>query len=176
MAQPIISLEQGDGIGEVESDPAAGDGPEAGNLEIVHASLRDLISRLSVAERECRDQSTEHFESTRKLLLEIITINDAFEDVWRLVQEMKGDSDPSVKRWLQRFRTIQRLLLRMLKDRDVVEIEILNPIFDPHWHRAAEVVEDPDRPDGHIVSQKRKGYLWRKTILRKPEVVVVRND
>jgi molecular chaperone GrpE (heat shock protein) len=57
-----------------------------------------------------------------------------------------------------------------------VEIETVGQSFDPRWHRISELVQDPDRPDGTIVRQDLKGYVWRNLVLREAEVDVVRND
>ena len=46
--------------------------------------------------------------------------------------------------------------------------------FDPQWHKVAEIVVDETKPEGTIVEELKKGFLWRNQILRKAEVVVVR--
>ncbi len=33
-----------------------------------------------------------------------------------------------------------------------------------------EVVEDPDRPPGHVVEEIRRGYTWQGRLLRYAEV------
>ncbi|OGO07221.1 MAG: nucleotide exchange factor GrpE, partial [Chloroflexi bacterium RBG_13_60_13] len=82
---------------------------------------------------------------------------------------------PQMRIWIGNFRTVRRLLDKVLIEQGITKIESLDRQFDPSWHRAAEVVADPSRPEGTIVEETTTGYLWRGEVLRKAEVVVVGN-
>ena len=89
----------------------------------------------------------------------------------------QGDQlDPAAKRWINSFRTVDRLLGRAMRNQGVVEIQTLDQMFDPTWHTAVEVIEDPDAPEGSIHRVQRKGYVWKNLVLRKTEAVVVKNE
>ena len=153
-----------------------GSDDELGSLAATEPWMRDSIQGLAKVGRALSDGEREHFEEMRHLLLEIIKVDDAFERVFRAVHDMGDRVDRSTRRWIRNFRSISRILHGVLRERGVVEIETVDQSFDPRWHRVSELVQDSERPDGTIVGQVRKGYAWRKVILRKAELVVVRND
>ena len=100
---------------------------------------------------------------------------DAFERVFRHVHSKEDLVTPQMKICFGNFSTVRRLLERVLSEQDVTRIEIVDRTFDPQWHKVAEIVVDETKPEGTIVEELKKGFLWRNQILRKAEVVVVRN-
>ncbi len=158
---------------EVASLVACGPSP-GGEYAAMEADLRALMHRAAEAEFALAQTGREQTEATRKLLLGIIEVGDAFDRVFRSV-EAKGERiTPQLRIWLGNFRTVRRLLERLLQDEGVVAMDPDVPAFDPAWHRAVEVVMDEQRPDGTIVEQVKPGYLWHGVVLRKAEVIVAR--
>jgi len=153
-----------------------GSDDEIGSLAATEPWMRDSIQGLVKARRALSDREREHVQEMSRLLLDVIEIGDAFERVFRAVRDMGDRVDRSTRRWINNFRSISRILRRVLAEHGAVEIETVGQSFDPRWHRISELVQDPDRPDGTIVRQVRKGYVWRGVVLRKAELVVVRND
>jgi molecular chaperone GrpE len=80
-----------------------------------------------------------------------------------------------MKIWIGNYSTVRRLLERFLSEQGITRIEILNQTFDPQWHKVADIVADSTKPDGTITEEVKKGYVWQNQVLRKAEVVVVRN-
>lgn len=137
----------------------------------VRRLMRDLAeARLSLD--DARRAGEDHVES---LLLRILDAQDAFERVFEATHAKAGEVTPQMKIWLGNFRTVKRLLEVLLKEEGVVAVENLAGGFDPACHRVAETVADPSLPDGTIVREVRRGYVRGQKILRKSEVVLVKN-
>ena len=60
----------------------------------------------------------------------------------------------------------------MLKKYGVSPIDALGEIFDPNFHEAISVVDDPDLDDGTIVKEIRKGYISHNVAVR-PSLVEI---
>ena len=163
-----------DGLAITETPIPAGD--LARPLTEVENQVRDLIQQLSFCRRELKDKEREHTNATQRLLLELLEVSDAFERVLQSAREQGDQLDPAAKRWINSFRTVDRLLGRAMRNQGVVEIQTLDQMFDPTWHTAVEVIEDPDAPEGSIHRVQRKGYVWKNLVLRKTEAVVVKNE
>ena len=149
---------------------------ETGPLVATQLKLRDSMHGLAKVERALSDREQEHSDEMRKLLLEIIKVEDDFERLFRAVRD-KGDRlDPSTKNLIDNFQSISRVLRGVLRRQGVMEMKTVDQSFDSCCHKVSELVQDPELPDGTIVGQDRKGYVWRNLFLRKAEVVVVRND
>ncbi len=76
---------------------------------------------------------------------------------------------------LQGVEIIRRKLGRVLEREGVSPIEALGRPFDPNLHEAVMEVEAPEREDGMVVEEVRRGYLLRGRVLRPSMVKVARN-
>lgn len=145
-------------------------------LQALEADVRRLMRELAEARFALSEAERQRSEATRKLLLELIEVLDAFDRVFANVRSKPAEMTRQIKIWIGNFRTVRRLVERMLADEGVSAIQNVDGEFDPHWHQITETVEDPSKPTGTIVEETRRGYVWGKQLLRKTEVVVVRNS
>jgi molecular chaperone GrpE len=70
---------------------------------------------------------------------------------------------------------IKKKLEGILEHEGVKPIETESKPFDPYYHQALMKVETCDYPDGHIVEEVRKGYLYNGRVIRASMVKVARN-
>jgi molecular chaperone GrpE (heat shock protein) len=152
------------------------DGDTASPIEAVSADVGSLLRELAELKLAAGEAKREEDKRLEKLLLEILAAIDGFERVFRAVQAKESEVTKQMKIWLGNFRTIRRLLDNILDAHGVTPIVNVDQGFDPQWHKAVETVADPSRTDGTIVEELRKGYLRGTSILRKSEVVVVKNE
>ncbi len=110
------------------------------------------------------------------MLIALLDVADSFDRVFRAVHAKEDQVTPQMKIWLGNFRSVRRLLEKLLTDAGVTPIENVAGRFDPAWHKAAEAIVDTERPEGMIVEELKKGYLWKGQLLRKAEVTVVRHE
>jgi len=54
----------------------------------------------------------------------------------------------------------------LLKKYDVTPIDALGEIFDPNFHEAISLINDPNLDDNTITKEIRKGYISQKRIIR----------
>ncbi len=137
-------------------------------LEPEPQKLREQVTLLEVSLQEARQQVSD----TKRILLGIIDAIDAFERVFESIRAKEDQVTPQMKLWIGNFRTVLRLLSKVLADHGAFPIQNLEGGFDAHWHQAFETVGDSTEPDGTILQEIQKGYVWRDQILRKASVVV----
>jgi molecular chaperone GrpE len=94
------------------------------------------------------------------------------------VRAMK-DSTPEAARtlaaWLQGQQILRERLLKLLETEGITPIPAIGKPFDPYCHVVIGKVRHPDKPDGVIVKEERRGYQNGDKILRYAEVVVNQN-
>jgi molecular chaperone GrpE len=147
---------------------------EVGNgLAAIEQDIRALMCKAAELRQE-KDQIEEQGrKEMAKILLAILEALDAFGRVYRNVQAQQDQVTPQkIKNWLGNFRTVRRLLDKILEEQGVVPLENIDRQFNPHWHQAVEVVVDSELPPGAILEEERPGYLWHGKLLRKAEVKV----
>lgn len=146
------------------------------SLSVLEDDLRLLMRQLAEARFAVEERDRQHRDSAKAVLLGVIEVVDAFERVFCSIQAKQDLVTPQMKIWVGNFRTVRRLLEKILAEQGVVKIENLDQGFDPHWHKVAEIVADSTKPEGTILGEVVCGYVWRKHLLRKAEVIVVRNQ
>jgi molecular chaperone GrpE len=149
---------------------------EADRSGALEEQCRSLMRRVAESEYALENADKDRRKGLEKILLEILEVLDAFERVFRSVQSKPDEVTPQMKKWVGNFKTIFRLLQGIASAQGVVRIENLEAGFDPHWHKIVETVEDASRPDGAVVEEVRAGYLWKDRVIRKADLVVVRNE
>jgi molecular chaperone GrpE len=152
------------------------EGDQTPPVEAVSADIGRLLREIAELKLAMTESKRDEEKRLEKLLLEILDAIDGFERVFRAVHAKESEVTKQMKVWLGNFRTIRRLLDNILDANGVTPIVNVDGGFDPQWHKVVETVADPSKTDGTIVEEIRRGYLRGKQILRKSEVVVVKNE
>ena len=145
-------------------------------FEQIEADLRALMREAATARAERTEDQRRHRDELRKVLLGLVQVLDAFARVAAAIDQKPDQVTPQMKIWLGNFRSVRRLVDKIVEEHGVARIDNLAAGFDPVWHTVAEVVADPAREDGAIVREVQPGYTWGAEVLRKSEVVTVRNE
>jgi len=113
------------------------------------------------------DQTVER--GNERLLMRLLPI---VEELELAIDAAKKTGNDSV---LEGVEMVRGKLEKMLDSEGVSTIEAIGKAFDPHLHEAVLEVEAPDQPDGTVVEEVRKGYLYKGRLLRASMVKVARN-
>jgi molecular chaperone GrpE len=76
---------------------------------------------------------------------------------------------------LEGLKMVKKNLWKVLDCEGLSPIEAVGRPFDPHMHEAVLEVETSDHPEGTVIEEVRKGYLFRGRVLRASMVKVARN-
>lgn len=145
-------------------------------FDLIEADLRALMLEAATCRGQVAEHGRRHNDETRKLLLSLVQVLDAFARVFAAVEQKQDQVSPQMKIWLGNFRSVRKLVEKVVDEQGVAKIDNVASGFDPAWHTVAEVVADPSREDGAIVREVQPGYTWRGEVLRKTEVITVRNS
>ncbi len=109
----------------------------------------------------------------------------AGEDLIRKVLVLADDFDRAIEArpasiaedpWFEGISAIDRKLRLLLESEGVTAIDATpGRPFDPREHEAIANVPSPDRPEGEIVEEIRRGYRLRERVIR-PALVAVATD
>ncbi len=152
------------------------DVPGVDRLAVIEEDVGRLVSELASARTELVERQSIRRREMERHLLSLLEVLDGFERVFANIRAREAEVTPAMRAWIDNFRTVGRLLGRVLREQELTPIETPTRVFDPRWHTAARVVVDASLAPGTIVEETRRGYVWGKQVLRKAEVVVVRED
>lgn len=133
------------------------------------------IVELKQADKE-RKEAAEQQE--QGLLLELLEVLDAFDNLEKNIQGKEEGLDRSGQRLVRSTRAIQRKLLRLLRSRHIEPLEFSDKKARMEQCKIIATENDPARGNEEIISVEKKGYMdiERGVILRKAEVITVYND
>jgi molecular chaperone GrpE len=103
------------------------------------------------------------------LLERLLPVLDNFE---MGMQAAKSATD--AKAIAQGLEMVLAQFQQVLRDAGVEPIDAVGQPFDPHRHEALGHHESADHPEGHILSQMRKGYKLKDRLLRAASVFVAK--
>jgi molecular chaperone GrpE len=169
--------EELDRIDDEAASAAAGDAaPELAD-EIVELrkerdSLHDRLLRQAAefdnyrkrVERERREMAQ---YAAGELLEDLLPIIDDFE------RALQADAT-GVESYRQGIEIIHRALMDTLRKRGVTQIEAVGKKFDPQVHQAVSYEDDPERGDGEVIEEFRRGYRLGDRLLRPAMVKVAK--
>ena len=103
------------------------------------------------------------------LLEKLLPVLDNFE------MGMKAaETATDAKSIAQGLEMVLKQFQQVLKDSGVETIDAVGHKFDPHRHDALGEHESDEHPEGHVVTQLRKGYKLKDRLLRAASVFVAK--
>jgi molecular chaperone GrpE len=88
--------------------------------------------------------------------------------------EILTSKDADKKKLVEGVKMVHDKLLKLIESEGVTVIKTAGEKFDPFKHEAIMEVETMDVPNGHIVEEIRRGYVFKDKVLRASVVKVAR--
>lgn len=146
-------------------------------LETIGSDMIALIEECISLKSELRKTKEDARKEKKELLLKFPEILDDFDRRFNNIESKVKDKDMDKQTaiWIGYFRSIRKLVERILKELGGTVIETAGRKALPGLHTVAEtrIVEGVE--DDTIIEEKERGYLWDGEVLRKSKVVVVKN-
>jgi molecular chaperone GrpE len=163
---------ESEGAAGTAVDPAPALADEIVELRKDRDALQDRLLRQAAEfdnyrkriDRERRDLSE---FAAADILQDLLPIVDDFE------RALKVDA-PGSEPYRQGLEIIHRALLEMLRKRGVITVDSVGADFDPHVHQAVSYEEAPDKRDGEVIAEFRRGYRLGDRLLRPAMVKVAK--
>lgn len=83
--------------------------------------------------------------------------------------------DPKFRDFVKGMQLIEQRLREALTRLGLEPVEALGKTFDPHYHEALQRRDTADAPDGTVLAEFQKGYLFKGRLLRPAMVAVAVN-
>ena len=167
---------------EAAADESIETSPEAALVE-VRGQLAEAEDRAlrAVAEADnIRKRADKAVENAHKYALESLTENllpvlDSFEKAVETATDDGQESDGSVHATLEGIELSYRLFIDVLQKAGIKSIDPTGEPFDPEYHEAMSVLENPDAEPGSVLEVVQKGYTLNDRLVRPARVLVVKD-
>ncbi|MHB8231765.1 MAG: nucleotide exchange factor GrpE [bacterium] len=179
----------------VENDLDIDDIPSPANLAEAEDALKYLKSALKNIKKEYEDLNSNYLKSladlenfrkrmnrekeeslkysNEKLLRDLLPVLDFMDlAIGHSAYYLEQDGSGNLKSFVDGIKLAYGEFIKILKNYGAEVIETSGKNFDANFHEAVEMVEDSDQPDGKILQEKRKGYIYKERLLR-PSMVSI---
>ena len=134
-------------------------------------SIADLKRDLDLQARQCVERETD-------LLSGLFEVMDAFDTLESNLQDRKASLDKPARMLGKNIRSIHKKLARTLKSNGIDQITFQNNTAVMTQCKILETKPDPNLANETLLKIIKNGYInnYDGTILRKAEVITVRNE
>lgn len=120
-----------------------------------------------------RDLANAHKYAIDKFVLELLPVVDSLERGLEVKNGMIGGDE-----WLQKMHSGMELtldiLLKALEKYGVHQLNPVGEIFNPTFHEAMAVQNDPSVPENTVLRVVQKGYVLKERVVRPAMVLVAK--
>ena len=156
-----------------ESLPA-GDSSAAEQIQKLAAEKQDLQNTLvrrqadfeNYRKRVERERQQERHRGVELLIEQILPVLDAFD------RALAGQDSTASAEYRKGFELIRTQLWNALAKQGLQPSDAVGKPFDPHLHHAIENVPTAEQPEGTVVGEMQKGYMFHDRVLRPAMVRV----
>jgi len=103
-----------------------------------------------------------------RLLMQLLPILDELE----MAIEASKNGEANI---VEGVDMVKDKLQKVMTSEGVTPIDALGESFDPRYHEAVLEVDTEDHPNGTVIEELRKGYMYNSRVLRASMVKVARN-
>jgi molecular chaperone GrpE len=130
--------------------------------------LKYVKADLDNIQKQSQRRLSETLEKANgELLQQLLPIHDELE--------LLSTRDAEKEKLVEGIRMVNKKMEKLLESSGVQPIEALGKPFDPFKHEAIMEVESEEEPDGYVLEEVRKGYMFKERVLRATVVKVARS-
>ena len=144
-------------------------------LKKIEEDIIKLIKETALLKEEQENQEKRHHAQTKTLLLNILEVLDDFDRKFNNIGLKIQEADEQTKIWINYFKSTKKMLVNVIREMGVVEIETIGLKAVAGSHFTVEGVPRKGMEEEIIIEELKKGYFWKNEILRKSEVITVKN-
>ena len=133
--------------------------------------LVDQLQRMQAEFDNFRKRMENRFEEITRFASEeiILKMLDVYDNLLRALEMDFAQNPEDAKTGID---AIQKQMNKILSNEGVRPIESLGKEFDPYYQNALNKTSDMSKPDGIVLEEYQKGYMFREKVLR-PAIVCV---
>lgn len=152
----------------------AGEASAVEQIEKLVAEKQDLQNTLmrrqadfeNFRKRVEKERAQERHRGAEVLIEQVLPVLDAFD------RALAGQDGSASAEYRKGFELIRTQLWNALAKQGLQPIEAVGKPFDPHLHHAIENVPTAEQPEGTVVGEMQKGYMFHDRVLRPAMVRV----
>ena len=181
--QPSAAPEENDSEAAADAEAAV----EADPLDDLNAKLEEALAQLegyrdqalraeaemqNVRRRAERDVANAHKFALEKFLGNLVSVVDSLEKAIESAEQANRTGEPIV----EGVQLCLKLLLDLLEKENVRVLDPVGEPFDPQYHEAMSMIDNPNVEPNSVVLVVQKGYVLNERLVRPAMVMVAKGE
>ena len=132
--------------------------------------LRTQAEMENLRKRNARDLENAHKYALYDFVKSLLTIKDSLT----LSLESAKSDKATIKSVIEGIEIVDKSFIAVLKNFDVTEINPKDSVFDPKYHEAVTMIEDPSKKSNEISQVVQIGFMLNNRLVRPARVIVAK--
>lgn len=141
---------------------------------IIQEKMAESLNRIVTLQNDKEQMEKNHEKELDGIFAEFLTVIDTFEKSEMIIKERGLDQDENASKAIKRLLNAKKKALSTLEKFNVKKID-LQGIVNDDLCTTVETEPDASRKNGEIISIEKDGYTRNGHLIRRAEVVIVKN-
>lgn len=143
--------------------------------ETIEEKISSLLRENQIVKNEQEETLKDQERKIDDIFCEFLTIVDTFERAEQTIAEKGWVQDENAQRAVNRLLNAKKKALHVMEKFNVKKIEFENNHSVEDLCSVADTEPDPSRQTGDIISIEKEGYMRNGHLIRRAEVIIVKN-
>lgn len=141
----------------------------------IEEKMADSLRKIVTLQNEKEQAEKNHEKKLDDIFAEVLTVIDTFQKSEAIIKERGLDQEENASKAIKRLLNAKKKALSVLEKFNVKRIEFETGMVDDDLCTTVETEPDSTRKNGEIISIEKDGYTRNGHLIRRAEVVIVKN-
>ena len=141
----------------------------------LNQKVAENMGKILTLQNDLAEQERKYEKQIDDVFEDLLTVIDTFEKSEELIKEKGWDQDENASKAIRRLLNAKRRALSTLEKFNVKKLEFPEGILDENTCSTVDSEPDANRKDDEIISIEKDGYTRNGHLIRRAEVVIVKN-
>lgn len=141
----------------------------------IEEKMADSLRKIVTLQNEKEQAEKNHEKKLDDIFAEVLTVIDTFQKSEAIIKERDLDQEENASKAIKRLLNAKKKALSVLEKFNVKRIEFEAGMVDDDLCTTVETEPDSNRKNGEIISIEKDGYTRNGHLIRRAEVVIVKN-
>lgn len=141
----------------------------------IEEKMADSLRKIVTVQNEKEQAEKNHEKELDDIFAEVLTVIDTFQKSEAIIKERGLDQEENASKAIKRLLNAKKKTLSVLEKFNVKRIEFETGMVDDDLCTTVETEPDSTRKNGEIISIEKDGYTRNGHLIRRAEVVIVKN-
>lgn len=141
----------------------------------IEAKMADCLRQIVTLQNGREQEKIDHEKELDKIFSDFLTVIDTFQKSETILNERGLCQDENAKKAISRLLNAKKKALSVLEKYCVKKIDFDSGMVNDDLCTTVETEADPNRQNGEILLIEKDGYTRNGHLIRRAEVVIVKN-